>query len=331
MPKIGITTAVITNPTATKDHASPALNPRYGGRIKLPAPKNMENNAKPVISISLVLFILELSLHMLSVSIMSNSFFYKNIKIHYSEAGKGKVIVLLHGFLENSSIWNYFSKELSNKYRVICIDLFGHGETENYGYIHTMEDQAKMVKATLDHIHLRKYILVGHSMGGYISLSFAKLYPNNLKGLCLMNSTALPDSSEKKINRNRAIHAVKKDHKAFVRIAIPMLFSKKNRDVFTSEIKHLTQEALNITPQGIVAALEGMKIREDLSSIYKTSEYPIQLILGKQDPILEYATLIKQTKNTPVQIINLPDGHMSYIENKEELLHVLSLFIKTCE
>ena len=262
---------------------------------------------------------------------MSNSFLYKNIKIHYSDVGKGKVIVLLHGFLENSTIWNHFSKELSNKYRVICIDLFGHGKTENYGYIHTMEDQAKMVKATLDNIHVRKYILVGHSMGGYISLSFAKLYPKNLKGLCLMNTTALPDSSEKKINRDRAINTVKKDHKTFVRIAIPMLFSEKNRNVFTSEIKHLTQEALHITPQGIVAALEGMKIREDLSSIYTTSEYPIQLIIGKQDPVLEYSTLIEQTKNTPVQIIILPDGHMSYIENKEALFDALSLFIKSCK
>ena len=88
---------------------------------------------------------------------------------------------------------------------------------------------------------------------------------------------------------------------------------------------------MQITPQGIVAALEGMKIRENLRSVYKNSKFPIQLIIGKQDPVLEYSILIEQTKNTPVQIIIFPDGHMSYIENKTELLNVLSLFIKTCK
>ena len=88
-----------------------------------------------------------------------------------------------------------------------------------------MNHQAEMVKAVLNHLKLRKYIFIGHSMGGYIALAFAHLFPVTIKGLCLMNSTALPDSTEKKINRDRAINAVKQNHKTFVRIAIPMLFS----------------------------------------------------------------------------------------------------------
>ncbi len=261
---------------------------------------------------------------------MSNFIFYKNIKIHYTDIGKGKSILLLHGFLESLSMWSNISENLSKKYRVICIDLLGHGFTENYGYIHTMEDQAEMIKAVLNHVRLRKYIIVGHSMGGYIALAFAKLYPENMKGLCLMNSTALPDSSEKKINRDRAIKAVKLNYKTFVRLAIPMLFAEKNRKIFSSEINQITQEALQIAPQGIVAAIEGMKIRKDLTSIYKNSNYPIQLIIGKKDPSLEYLPLINQTKNTKVDVVEFPDGHMSYIENKNELHNTLATFIKNC-
>jgi len=144
---------------------------------------------------------------------------YKNTKVSFTSIGSGPAVVLLHGFLENSSMWNQISEQISKKNRVVCIDLLGHGATENCGYIHTMEDQAEMVKAVLDHLRLRKYILIGHSMGGYIALAFAKLYPNNVKGLCLMNSTALPDSEEKKTNRDRGIVAVKQNHKTFVRIA----------------------------------------------------------------------------------------------------------------
>lgn len=259
------------------------------------------------------------------------NFVYKNTNVYYSSIGKGTAIVLLHGFLENSSMWYDISKVISKKNRVICIDLLGHGKTENLGYIHTMEEQAEMVKNVLNHLRLRKYILIGHSMGGYISLAFSKLFSKNIKGLCLLNSTALPDSEEKKKNRDRAIKAVKKNHKIFVRIAIPMLFSENSRALFISEIKQITNEALKISPQGIIASLEGMKIRNNRTLIYENSNFPIQLIVGKQDPALEYSSLIHQVKKTSVQVVEFPDGHMSHIENKEGLISTLLTFIKMCK
>lgn len=259
------------------------------------------------------------------------NFLYKNTNIHFTSSGKGPAIVLLHGFVENSSMWIEIVEVLSKKNRIICIDLLGHGKTENHGYIHTMNEQALMVNALLKHLRLRKCIIIGHSMGGYVALAFSKLFSEFVKGLCLMNSTALPDSKEKIINRNRAIKAVKQNHKTFVRIAIPMLFSEENRSIFTNEIKQITEEAILISPQGIIASLEGMKIREDLTSIYKNSNYPIQMVIGKQDPALEYSKLIEQIKNTNVQIVEFPDGHMSHIENKDNLIKAFLSFIKFCK
>lgn len=256
---------------------------------------------------------------------------HKNTNVYFTSNGKGNAVVLLHGFLENSSMWHEVAKELAKKNRVICIDLLGHGKTGNLGYIHSMEDQTHMVKAVLNHLRLRKYIIVGHSMGGYVALAFAKLFPSTMKGLCLMNSTALPDSEEKKLNRDRAIKAVKQNHKAFVRIAIPMLFSEKNRGIFIKEIEQITQEALQLSPQGIVAALEGMKIRKNQTAIYKTADFPVEMIIGKQDPALDYNSLISQIKNTDVKAIEFPDGHMSHVENKKELIDALASFIKKCK
>ena len=255
---------------------------------------------------------------------------HKNTNIHFTSIGKGNTVVLLHGFLENSSMWQEVAQELSKKNRIICIDLLGHGQTENLGYIHSMEDQALMVKAVLNHFKLRKYVVVGHSMGGYVALAFAKLFPSAIKGLCLMNSTALPDSEERKLNRDRAIKAVKQNPKTLIRLAIPLLFYKKNREVYFKEIEQITQEALQLSPQGIIAALEGMKIRKNQTSIYKTASFPIQMIIGKQDPALDYDSLISQTKNTKVKVIEFPDGHMSHIENKNELIESLTSFIKEC-
>lgn len=259
------------------------------------------------------------------------NFLYKNTNIHFTSTGKGSAVILLHGFLENSSMWVEIVEVLSKKNRIICIDLLGHGNTENHSYIHTMSEQAIMVKAILKHLRLRKCILIGHSMGGYIALAFSKLFPEFVKGLSLMNSTSLPDSKEKITNRNRAINAVKQNHKTFVRIAIPMLFSEDNRTLFPNEIKQITNEALAISPQGIIASLEGMKIRENLTSIYQNSNFPIQMIIGKQDPALEYSKLKSQTKNTKVQVIEFPDGHMSHIENKDALIKAFLSFIKICK
>ena len=259
---------------------------------------------------------------------MSIFFTYKNTPIYYTIQGRGSAIILLHGFLENHTMWNAIAPELSKRNKVICIDLLGHGKSGNLGYIHTMEDQAQMIKAVLNSLNLRKYILIGHSMGGYIALAFAELYKQNIKGLCLMNSTAFADNKEKRTNRDRAIKAVKQNYKTFIRIAIPNLFSEENRKIFTLEIQQITQEALQTSAQSIVASLEGMKIRKDNTSLLKNNPFPIGLILGKKDPVLDFNTHSKLTKNTNTKLIELPDGHMSHVENKDQLRNALQNFIQ---
>jgi pimeloyl-ACP methyl ester carboxylesterase len=179
---------------------------------------------------------------------------YKGITIFYTDKGHGKTIVLLHGFLENSSMWTPFISELTKKNRVVCIDLLGHGKTGCLGYIHTMELMAVAVKAVLNHLKINQSILIGHSMGGYVALAFAKNYKNNILGLCLMNSTTKADSVERKKNRDRAIIAVKYNYKSFVRIAVVNLFRPKNRKLFSKQIKPIKQEALKTPVQGIIAA-----------------------------------------------------------------------------
>ncbi len=257
-----------------------------------------------------------------------NQLIYKNTKISYSDDGKGKAVVLLHGFLENKSMWRAFVPEISKRNRVIAIDLLGHGKTDCLGYVHSMEDQADMIHKVLQHLKIRKAILIGHSMGGYVALAFAELYPKNIKGLVLLNSTSRADNEERKTNRNRAIKAVKQNYTAFVRMSIANLFSEKNRTILIDAIENVKLEGLKTPLQGIVAALEGMKIRKDREEILHFENYPKLLILGKQDPVLNYDGNATQIENTDVKLISFPDGHMSYIENEKELLLVLLEFLK---
>jgi pimeloyl-ACP methyl ester carboxylesterase len=253
---------------------------------------------------------------------------YKNTKISYSDQGKGTAVVLLHGFYENKEMWNTFVPEFSKKYRVITIDLLGHGQTECLGYIHSMENQADMVHSVLQELKIRKTVMIGHSMGGYIALAFAELYPEMMKGLVLLNSTSRADNDERKTNRERAIIAVKKNYVACIRMSVANLFSEINRNILLDEIEYVKLEALKTPLQGIVACQEGMKIRKDREVILHFAKYPILLILGKQDPILNYDENKSQIENTEIKLVTLPDGHMSHIENKEELMSVLLGFLK---
>jgi pimeloyl-ACP methyl ester carboxylesterase len=257
-----------------------------------------------------------------------NQLLYKNTKISYSDTGKGNAVVLLHGFLENKTMWQDLVPEWSKKNRIITIDLLGHGETECLGYVHSMEENAEAVQAVLSKLRIRKAVFVGHSMGGYVALAYGELYPENVRGLVLMNSTSKADSDERKANRDRAIKAVKKDYTTFIRLSIGNLFSPDNRERLTDEIEKVKLEALKTPLQGIVASLEGMKIRKDREVLLHLTPYPKMLILGKNDPVLNYEDSLDQIEDTAVKLITFPDGHMSHIENKNELKKTLLEFFK---
>ena len=256
------------------------------------------------------------------------SILFKNTRISYTDSGKGTAIVLLHGFLENKTMWNAFIPEFSKKHRIITIDLLGHGETECLGYVHSMEDNADAIHAVLTELRIRKAVLVGHSMGGYVALAFAELYPDNVKGLVLLNSTSRADSEERKLNRDRAIKAVKQSFTNFISLSIANLFSEGNRERLKDQIELVKKEALKTPLQGIVASLEGMKIRMDREVILHLTPYPKMLILGKKDPVLNYEENLEQIEETNVQLVTFPDGHMSHTENETELTSVLLNFFK---
>lgn len=259
---------------------------------------------------------------------LSKTIHFKNTTISFTDEGKGTALVFLHGFLENKKMWNAFVPEFSRKYRVITIDLLGHGDSESLGYVHSMEDNADVVHAVLSELRLRKAVFVGHSMGGYVALAFAELYPEFMKGLVLLNSTSRADSDERKLNRDRAIKAVKQHYTNFIRLSISNLFSENNRERLAAEIEHVKEEAVKTPLQGIVASLEGMKIRKDREVLLHFSEYPILLILGEKDPVLNYEQSLEQIEGTKVQLATFSDGHMSTIENQDELKVVLSAFFK---
>lgn len=257
---------------------------------------------------------------------------FNNKTIHYQLKGSGQCIVLLHGFLESLNIWHYFSDKLSHKFKVVSIDLPGFGKTENFSESHSMEFMADVVKAVLDHEQIEDCVMLGHSMGGYTSLAFANKYPKMLKGFCLFNSQAAADSKEVKINRDRTIEVIQKDRLGFIQEFIPDLFAEVNREKFKIQIEEQKQNASQTSKDGIVAALLGMKEREDSLNLLKSMKIPVLFIAGKQDKRILVSTILEQAA-LPFhsELLLLEDvGHMAFIEARDKTLNTVDGFATRC-
>jgi pimeloyl-ACP methyl ester carboxylesterase len=255
---------------------------------------------------------------------------YKNASIFYTDQGKGTAVVLIHGFLENSTMWMPIIPEISKRNRIITVDLLGHGKSDCLGYVHSMELFAETIQAVLKHLRIRKYILVGHSLGGYISLALAKKNPTKIKGLCLLNSTSNEDSEERKKIRTRANKMVQNNFENLVKMSISNLFNPERLSQFKDEIEAVKKEALKTSIQGYIAANEGMKNRENTNNVLAEDTFKKLLIIGEKDPVLEYQTSLVEAKKTNSEIVVFPDGHMSHIENRVALIAVLKDFLKNC-
>jgi pimeloyl-ACP methyl ester carboxylesterase len=257
---------------------------------------------------------------------------FKKIKVAYSDAGKGRVIVLLHGFLGSHEVWSEFSKKLSKRFRVIAIDLPGHGRTPSIGYYHSTELLAQSVKAVMDTVGVRRYVVAGHSMGGYAALAFAELFPENVSGICLFNSTSYADSEEKKKERSKVIRLVKKEHRHYVGEVVTSLFAPNNLHRLKDEVNKVKRIASEVSKQSIINSLEGMKERKSRDLILKFAEYPVLFVIGKKDSVINYETMYPQMGlcKYPSVLMVEEGGHMCFYEEPVESLKAVSSFADRC-
>ena len=259
---------------------------------------------------------------------MSNFIKYKNIQIYFTDEGSGQPIVLLHGFLENSTMWNNLKPHLSTNTRVVSITFLGHGKTECLESIHTMEDMATAVHHVLAQLNVNNCILIGHSMGGYVALAFAKLFSSQVSGLCLMNSTYKADDEALKLLRTRANELVKNNFNMLVKMSFTNLFAPQSRIIHKEAIKSALSEALKTSVIGYIAAQEGMRIRFDSKNVFKQLKCKKLIVIGEKDTVIDGNILKKEAIEMQTEIVEFPDGHMSHIENNEDFTYNIVHFIE---
>lgn len=253
--------------------------------------------------------------------------------LNYEIQGIGEEpLVLLHGFMENLLIWEDLEEHLSKKFRLIKIDLPGHGRSSIYSETHTMEFMAEKVKEIVDKLNLKKIHLLGHSMGGYVSLAFAELYPQSLKSITLFFSTYFADDDEKKNIRQKSLRIIKESFKTFVNAGVPNLFNSNEKDILEGKIDLAKEIALSTKPDGVVAAQKGMIERTDKKPILEKLDAKILIIAGKHDNAIKTETTVNNLPDkTNIKSYIIDCGHNGHWEKPEicaaiintELLHNL--------
>jgi pimeloyl-ACP methyl ester carboxylesterase len=257
---------------------------------------------------------------------MQKSLIYKGTDLVYSDRGEGLCLVLLHGYLESSKIWDSFADRLPGTYRVILPDLPGHGQSGTWGDMHSMEDLAGAIQAILDAEGIEKVFLAGHSMGGYVVMAFAELFPERLLGYSLFHSTCYADTEEKKLNRDREISLVLCGKtRQIVLVNIPKAFSTDNVDLMPEEVEKARNIALENSNQGIIALLNGMKARPDRTAVLKDPGLPLLLIGGMKDNYIPAEVFEKLAAQAPhAEVLRLEEsGHMGFIEEPGKVIQAM--------
>ncbi len=248
---------------------------------------------------------------------------FNEVPIFYEVTGVGPHMLLLHGFLESSTIWSTIVPELSKYNTLVILDLPGHGKSGCVAETHSMELMAEVVHSLLKFLKIKSVSFVGHSMGGYIALAFAEKYEHNIERLVLLNSTANEDSTEQKRNRKRALNIISVSKRAFINMAISHLFIESSRVRYASEIADLTKEAFTFPTEGITAAISGMKERKDRTRVLEKFRREKYVICGEEDPVVPLSASKEIASTTRSKLIILEGGHMSWLENEDETVKVL--------
>jgi pimeloyl-ACP methyl ester carboxylesterase len=259
-------------------------------------------------------------------------FSFRGGELNYSDSGKGNTIILLHGYLESAEVWNGFGARLGESFRVISIDLPGHGLSSVYGEVHTMEFLAEAVKEIIDSLNIKKVFLTGHSLGGYVTLAFLELFPDYLSGYCLFHSQPFADPPaviEKRLREISVVKAGKKD--LMYPDNISRMFAPPNLGIFTIALEKSKNIASRLPGEGIIAMLNGMIIRPSRLTYMEEGRVPCLWILGSMDSYIP-CDFIQSKVNLPTNaelVVLEKSGHLGFVEEEDKSVAVLTKFVKS--
>lgn len=241
--------------------------------------------------------------------------------MHVADTERGeKCVVLLHGYLESMVVWDEFVPLLSKSMRVVTLDLPGHGISTITGEVHTMEFLAECVANSMEHLGIKEYSVVGHSMGGYVALAMCEMFPERLRSVILLSSTPNADSEEKCDRRRREIELVKAGKKSTMARLVPHAgFAPDNVKRLKDYVDDLEELIMLTEDEGVIAILGGMIERKDRNEVLLTTKVPHMFIFGRHDFYIPNEVAEELAARHPQAKVTWLDhsGHMGFIEEPQ--------------
>ena len=272
---------------------------------------------------------------------MNKSIPYSNSTLYYRVEGNGVPVILVHGFAEDGAIWDDLTERLKDKFKLIIPDLPGSGKSPLIDSKHalpagrwSMEFFADCILAILQNESISSTIMIGHSMGGYITLAFAEKYPHLLKAFGLFHSSSYPDSEEKKEARRKSIAFIQQHGAAkFIEQSTPNLFSENFKEKHPEIVQEQVTQYTNFLAPALVQYYEAMMERPDRTEILKTFKGPILFIMGKHDTAIPLEHSLQQCHlpDLSYTLILEDSGHMGMLEEAEKSSRFIENYLTEIE
>ena len=254
------------------------------------------------------------------------------ITLAYSDQGEGTPVLFVHGFPLNQHMWLPQIEALSPQYRVLTLDLRGHGATDAPLWHFTLDDYADDIKGLLDHLNLSRVVLAGLSMGGYIIFSFYRKYPEYVRGLVLADTKAQPDNEEGRQSRfHMAQVAFREGTQPIADTMLLKLLCEPSRNTQPDLVQQV-KDIIRMNPvSGIVVDLMAMAGRQDSRTLLSNITAPTMVIVGELDeatPPSDAQFMADHIPNAHLKII--PEAaHLPNLEQPEQFNACMKTFLQS--
>lgn len=260
---------------------------------------------------------------------------YKNTEVYYEVEGDGFPLVLIHGFGEAGSVWRHQRAVLKKRFKLIIPDVPGSGRSAllplaGDSVADGIEVYAECIKAVLEKERIDRCTMLGHSMGGYITLAFAVHYPALLNGIGLIHSSAFADSEEKIRIRKKGIRFIQRyGAQKFLEQSIPNLFGAQYSGSHPDQIQILINAAEKFTDAALIRYYQAMIGRPDRIDTLKNLRIPVLFIIGEEDKSVSLEDSLQQCHLPAISLINILPGvaHMGMWEQADEVNDTLLKFL----
>lgn len=260
---------------------------------------------------------------------MQKSITFGDKRIFYKITGQGKPVIFIHGFGEDGDIFKNQIAYLKDRFQLIVPDLPGSSLSEMIQDM-SIEGMADVIHSIIHEENIDACSVIGHSMGGYITLALMEKYWNHVCQFGLFHSSAYADSEEKIIARRKSIAFIKENGAfEFLKTAIPNLFAEESKTTFKHSIEELISKGNNFSPQSLVSYYEAMISRPDRTEILRKTTVPVLFIMGEFDNAVPIKDSLQQSHLPEKSYIHIlkNSGHMGMIEEAEKCNEILDKFL----